>query len=185
MTCSTSSCSRYKANGVPRSVPNHWSSTSTLGSKRLYWSSLKFGWSTVATRAILITLKFVSLTIKSLRAPKFEYEFKFDSTTSIYRVKEELAKTIGSSPDHLTLMLKTKTVHDEDLLEKYATEGTLKLNAIVKAKPESTETTHQAPQTTYSLSPEAWAKISQILELEIPDETARNHYLQKLKRVRI
>ncbi|KAG7928464.1 hypothetical protein KL925_001764 [Ogataea polymorpha] len=167
MTCSTSSCSRYKANGVPRSVPNHWSSTSTLGSKRLYWSSLKFGWST------------------SLRAPKFEYEFKFDSTTSIYRVKEELAKTIGSSPDHLTLMLKTKTVHDEELLEKYATEGTLKLNAIVKAKPETTETTHQAPQTTYSLSPEAWAKISQILELEIPDETARNQYLQKLKRVRI
>ncbi|KAH3662785.1 hypothetical protein OGATHE_004361 [Ogataea polymorpha] len=138
------------------------------------------------TREIKYTNRsIVSLTIKSLRAPKFEYEFKFDSTTSIYRVKEELAKTIGSSPDHLTLMLKTKTVHDEDLLEKYATEGTLKLNAIVKAKPESTETTHQAPQTTYSLSPEAWAKISQILELEIPDETARNQYLQKLKRVRI
>ncbi|KAG7868146.1 hypothetical protein KL918_001804 [Ogataea parapolymorpha] len=167
MTCSTSSCSRYKANGVPRSVPNHWSSTSTLGSKRSYWSSLKFGWST------------------SLRAPKFEHEFKFDSTTSIYKVKEELAKTIGSSPDHLTLMLKTKTVHDEDLLEKYATEGSLKLNAIVKAKPESTETTHQAPQATYGLSPEAWAKISQILESEIVDETARNQYLQKLKRVRI
>ncbi|ESW98805.1 hypothetical protein HPODL_04414 [Ogataea parapolymorpha DL-1] len=127
----------------------------------------------------------VSLTIKSLRAPKFEHEFKFDSTTSIYKVKEELAKTIGSSPDHLTLMLKTKTVHDEDLLEKYATEGSLKLNAIVKAKPESTETTHQAPQATYGLSPEAWAKISQILESEIVDETARNQYLQKLKRVRI
>ncbi|KAG7830715.1 hypothetical protein KL920_001306 [Ogataea angusta] len=176
MTFSASSRSRYKAKGVPRSVPNHWPSTCTLGSKRSYWSSSNFGWSTRST---------VSVTLKSLRAPKFEHEFKFDSTTSIYKVKEELAKKIGSSPDYLTLMLKAKTVHDEDLLEKFATEGTLKLNAIVKAKPETAETTHETAKPASGLSPEAWAKISQILESEIFDETARKEYLQKLKRVRL
>ncbi|KAG7733710.1 hypothetical protein KL929_004391 [Ogataea haglerorum] len=169
MTFSTSSRSRYKANGVPRSVQNHWPSTSTLGSKRSYWSSSNFG----------------CVTIKSLRPPKFEHEFKFDSTTSIYKVKEELAKKIGSSPDHLTLMLKTKTVHDEDLLEKVATEGVLKLNAMVKARPETTETTRETVKPASGLSPEAWAKISQILESEIVDEAVRNEYLQKLKRVRM
>ncbi|KAG7710274.1 hypothetical protein KL931_001743 [Ogataea haglerorum] len=176
MTFSTSSRSRYKANGVPRSVQNHWPSTSTLGSKRSYWWSSNFGWSTRST---------VSVTIKSLRPPKFEHEFKFDSTTSIYKVKEELAKKIGSSPDHLTLMLKTKTVHDEDLLEKVATEGVLKLNAMVKARPETTETTRETVKPASGLSPEAWAKISQILESEIVDEAVRNEYLQKLKRVRM
>ncbi|KAG7699232.1 hypothetical protein KL930_004584 [Ogataea haglerorum] len=125
------------------------------------------------------------VTIKSLRPPKFEHEFKFDSTTSIYKVKEELAKKIGSSPDHLTLMLKTKTVHDEDLLEKVATEGVLKLNAMVKARPETTETTRETVKPASGLSPEAWAKISQILESEIVDEAVRNEYLQKLKRVRM
>ncbi|KAH3661274.1 hypothetical protein OGAPHI_006681 [Ogataea philodendri] len=119
---------------------------------------------------------------------EINYQSVKSTSTTVYKLKEQLAAKIGADVDQITLMVKTKTIHDEDLVGKHAVDGELKLNAMVKAKAKPvaepvTEPATSVPVTT--LSSAAWSRISDVLASEIKDETTRNEYLQKLKKVRI
>lgn len=59
----------------------------------------------------------VTLTLKSIRAPKFSLDHQFSRNDTVYQVKQQLIDAgKAEQPEQLKLLLKGKVLHDSELL---------------------------------------------------------------------
>lgn len=127
----------------------------------------------------------VTLTLKSIRPPKFSVDYQFPRNDTVYQVKQQLVEAgKAEQPEQLKLLLKGKVLHDSELLSDFVVETatiTVMLSKSVSAESSSNATpVPDVPVETNLQIP--WKDIEKTLSsnLATPKEVA--NALDRLKR---
>lgn len=127
----------------------------------------------------------VTLTLKSVRAPKFCVECQFNSKETVLQVKQRLVEE-GKAPgtEELKLLLKGKVLHDSELLSSL-TSDTATINVMVSKTTQTATPPPSADPTVTSKSPASempWNEIENVLSSRFPDPKETQKALDRLKR---
>ncbi|QLL33304.1 hypothetical protein HG536_0E02150 [Torulaspora globosa] len=127
----------------------------------------------------------LTLTLKSVRAPKFSVECQFTCKDTVLQVKQRLVEEgKAQGTEDLKLLLKGKVLHDSELLSSLTSDAAT-INVMISKTAQTATSPPPAHPGLTSETPASgmpWNEIENVLSSRFPDSKEAQKALDRLKR---